>query len=40
MDAVLPGKHLKVNNLGTTNAMLMKLTTIMYHRDNFNLTED
>ena len=30
MDAALPRKHLKIYNLTTTNATLMKLTTIMY----------
>ena len=36
MDAALPRKHLKISNLGTTNVMLMKLTTSMYHHENFH----
>ena len=40
MDAALPWKHLKIYNLRTTNAILMKLTTIMYHHMTFNLAED
>ena len=30
MDAALPRKHLKIYNLGTTKAIVMELTTIMY----------
>ena len=30
MDAASPKKHLKIYNMTTTNATLMKLTTIMY----------
>ena len=40
MDAVLPRKHLKIYNLTTANATLMKLTTIMYFDKMFNLAED
>ena len=40
MDAALPQKHLKIHNLGTRNAILMKLITSMYHHKNFNLAED
>ena len=36
MDAALPRKHLKISNLGTTNAMLMKLTTSMCQHENFH----
>ena len=40
MDAASPRKHLKIYNLTTTNATLMKLTTIMYLYKTFNLAED
>ena len=40
MDATSPRKHLKIYNLGTRNAIVMKLTTIMYHHKTFNLAED
>ena len=40
MAAALPRKHLKIYNLTTTNATLMKLTTIMYLHKTFNLAED
>ena len=40
MDAVSPRKHLEMYNLTTTNATLMKLTTIMYLHKTFNLAED
>ena len=40
MDAALPQKHSKIYNLATTNATLMKLTTIMYLYKTFNLAED
>ena len=40
MDAASPRKHLKIYNLTTTNATLMKLTTIMYLHKTFNLAED
>ena len=40
MDAVSPRKHLKIYNLTTTNATLMKLTMIMYLHKMFNLAED
>ena len=39
MDAASPQKHLKIYNLTTTNATLMKLTTIMYLHKTFNLAE-
>ena len=31
---------LKTSNLTTTNAITMKLTTIVYHQENFHLTKD
>ena len=40
MDTSSPGKHLKIYNLRTTNAALMKLTIIMYLHKTFNLAED
>ena len=40
MDAALPRKHLKIYNLTTTNATLMKLTTIMYLHKMFNYAKD
>ena len=40
MDAASPQKHFKICNLTTTNAALMKLTTIMYLHKTFNLAED
>ena len=40
MDAALPRKHLEIHNLATTNATLMKLTTIMYLHKTFNLAKD
>ena len=40
MDAASPQKHLKVYNFGTTNDMMIELTTIMYHHKTFNLGED
>ena len=40
MDAASPRKHLKIYNLTTANAALMKLTTIMYLHRMFNLAED
>ena len=40
MDAAEPRKHLKIYNLTTANATLMKLTTIMYLYKKFNLAED
>ena len=33
-------KYLKIYNLATTDAILMKLTTIMYLHRGFNLEED
>ena len=35
MDAASPQKYLKISNLTTTNATLMKLTTIMYLHKTF-----
>ena len=32
-------KHLKINNVPTTNAILIKLTTIMYLHETFNLAK-
>ena len=32
-------KHLKINNLPTTYAILIKLTTIMYLHETFNLAK-
>ena len=40
MDVALPRKHLKIYNWTTTNAALMKLTTVMYLHKTFNLAED
>ena len=40
MDAALPRKHLKIYNLTTANATLMKHTTMMYLHKMFNLAED
>ena len=37
---LLVGKHLKIHNLATTNAKLMKLTTIMYLHGTFYLAKD
>ena len=37
MDAASPQKHLKIYNLTTANAALIKLTTIMYLHKIFNL---
>ena len=39
-DAASPQKHLKIYNLTTANAALMKLTIIMYLHKTFNLAED
>ena len=33
-------KHLKIHNLATTNAILMKLTTIMYLHETFHLAKN
>ena len=33
-------KHLKTNNLPTSNAILMKLTTIMYLHETFHLAKN
>ena len=40
MDATSLQKHLKIYNLTTTNATLMKLITIIYLHRTFNLAED
>ena len=40
MEAALSRKHLKIYNLTTTNAALMKLTAIMYRHKTFILAED
>ena len=40
MDAPSPQKLLKIYNLRTTNAMKMKLTTIVYLHETFHLTKD
>ena len=40
IDAALSQKHLKIYNLTTTNAALMKLTIIMYLYKRFNVAED
>ena len=40
MDAALLQKHLKIYNLTTTNATLIKLTMIMYRHKTLNLAED
>ena len=40
MDAASPRKHLKIYNLTTTNAALMKLTMVMYLHKTFNVAED
>ena len=37
---LLLGKHLKIYNLTTTNAIKMKLTIIMYLNEIFDLTKD
>ena len=39
MDAASPRKHLKIYNLTTAYATLMKLTTIMYLNKMFNLVD-
>ena len=40
MDAALPRKLLKIYNLRTTNAIKMKLGTIVYLHETFYLTKD
>ena len=40
MDGPSPRNILKIFNLRTTNAMKMKLGTIMYVNDTFRLTKD
>ena len=39
MDTASVQQHLKIYNLTTTNATLVKLTTIMYLHRTFNLAE-
>ena len=39
MDAAPPRNNLKFYNLGTTNAIKMKLTTIMYLHETFDLAQ-
>ena len=40
LQRLLLRKHLIIRNLATTNAIVMKLTTIMYLHKTFNLAED
>ena len=40
MDAASPRKHLKIYNLTTTNATVMKLNIIMCLHKTFNLAEN
>ena len=40
MDAASPREHLKIYNLKTTSAALMKLATIMHLHKTFNLAKD
>ena len=40
MEVASPRKHLKIYNLTTTNATLMKLSIIMYLHMTFNVAED
>ena len=40
MAAPSPLKHLKIYNLRTTNAMAMKLGTIVYMHETFRLTKN
>ena len=40
MDAPSPRKLLKIYNMRTTNAIKMKLGTIVYLHETFNLTKD
>ena len=37
---LLVGKHLKIHNMATTNAILMKLTSIMYLHETFHLAQN
>ena len=37
---LLVGKHLKIHNMETTNAILMKLTSIMYLHETFHLAQN
>ena len=39
MADALPQNNLKTYNFGTTNAIFMKLTTIMYHHKTFHLQQ-
>ena len=40
MDVALPQKYLKIYNLTTANAALMKVATNMYLHGTFSLAED
>ena len=40
MDAASAQKHLKIHNLTTTDAALLKHTIIMYLHETFNLAQD
>ena len=40
MDAPSPRNFFKIYNLRTTNAMKMKLTTVVYLHETFHLTKD
>ena len=40
MDAASPQKHLKIYNFGTTNVILMILTTIVYLHQTFDLAKN
>ena len=37
---LLVGKHSKIYNLATTNAILMRLTTIMYLHETFHFVKN
>ena len=38
-NGLLPRNHLNIYSLGTTNAIKMKLSTIIYHHGTFHLVE-
>ena len=40
MPVALPRKHLKIYNFGTTNGIKIKLTTIMYPHETFDLANN
>ena len=40
MDTASPRKHWKIYNLTTTNAIKIKLTTIVYLHEAFHLAKD